>query len=61
MYRSIADIDKALAKLEKRNPSYAIKIGQKLPLELKNLNDDFLDDNANSVPPYRPGRTTLLT
>jgi hypothetical protein len=54
---SMADIDKALAKLEKKDPMKDIvKIDRKLPAELNDLKDNFLDDEANSVPPHRPGK-----
>jgi hypothetical protein len=54
---SMADIDKALEKLEKKNPvADAAKVDKKLPQELRRLRSNFLDDQANSVPPNRPGK-----
>ncbi|KAI0995281.1 hypothetical protein K3495_g12899, partial [Podosphaera aphanis] len=54
---SMGDIEKALSKLEKKDPGVnkeMVKI--KLPDDLADLKDIFDDDNGLALPPHRRGR-----
>jgi hypothetical protein len=54
---SIKNINKALSKLNRRDPvSNNEKIRKKLPKELKGLERCFDDDKGTAIPPHRPGR-----
>jgi hypothetical protein len=54
---SIKDINKALFKLDRRNPvNNSEKIRKKLPKKLKGLERCFDNDEGTAIPPYRPGR-----
>jgi hypothetical protein len=51
------DINKALFKLDRRNPvSNSEKIRKKLPKELKGLEQCFDNDEDKAIPSHRPGR-----
>jgi hypothetical protein len=51
------DINKALFKLDQRNPvSNSEKFCKKLPKELKGLERCFDNDKGTAIPPHRPGR-----
>jgi hypothetical protein len=53
----IKDINKALFKLNRRNPvSNSEKIRKKLPKKLKKLKRCFDNDENTAIPPHRPGR-----
>ena len=53
----MADINKALAKLDKKDPAVKdAKVNTKLPKELKDLYKHFLNDKGASLPPYCPGK-----
>jgi hypothetical protein len=53
----IKDINKALFKLDRRNPvSNSEKVRKKLPKELKELERCFDNDEGTAIPPHRPGR-----
>jgi hypothetical protein len=54
---SMEDINKALFKLNRRNPvSNSEKVRKKLSKELKGLERCFDDDKGTAIPLYRPGR-----
>jgi hypothetical protein len=54
---SMEDINKALFKLNRRDPvSNSEKIRKKFPKELKELERCFDNDEGTAIPPYRPGR-----
>jgi hypothetical protein len=54
---SMEDINKALFKLDRRNPvSNSEKVRKKLPKELKGLERCFDDDKGTAIAPHRPGR-----
>lgn len=54
---TMADIDKALAKLERKDPvAENAKINAKLPKDLEDLREHFLNDEGTSLPPHRPGK-----
>jgi hypothetical protein len=54
---SMKDINKALSKLDRRNPvSNSEKVRKRLPKELKGLERCFDDDKGTAIPPHRPGR-----
>jgi hypothetical protein len=54
---TMADIDKALAKLDRKDPAVEdAKVDTKLPKELKDLREHFLNDEGTSLPPHRPGK-----
>ena len=51
----MADIDKALAKLDKKDPVVKdAKVDAKLPKELKDLCKHFLNNKGASLPLYCP-------
>jgi hypothetical protein len=51
------DINKALFKLDRRNPvSNSEKARKKISKELKGLERCFDDDEGTAIPPHRPGR-----
>jgi hypothetical protein len=53
----MADIDKALSKLNKKDPMAENgKIDAKLPKGLKDLREHFLNDKGTSLAPHRPGK-----
>jgi hypothetical protein len=55
------DINKALFKLDRRNPvSNSEKVRKKLPKELKGLERCFDNDEGTAIPPYRPGRNHAI-
>jgi hypothetical protein len=55
------DINKALFKLDQRNPvSNSEKVRKKLPKKLKGLERCFDDDEGTAIPPYRPGRNHAI-
>jgi hypothetical protein len=54
---SIKNINKALSKLNRRNPvSNSEKVRKKLSKELKGLERCFDNDKGTAIPPHRPGR-----
>jgi hypothetical protein len=54
---SMKNINKALSKLNQRNPvSNSEKVRKKLSKELKGLKRCFDDDEGTAIPLYRPGR-----
>jgi hypothetical protein len=54
---SMENINKALSKLNRRNPvSNSEKVRKKLPKELKGLERCFDNDEGTAIPPHRPGR-----
>jgi hypothetical protein len=54
---SMEDINKALSKLNRRNPvSNSEKIRKTFPKELKGLERCFDNDEGTAIPPYRPER-----
>jgi hypothetical protein len=54
---SMEDINKALFKLDRRNPvSNNEKVRKKFPKELKGLERCFDDDEGTAIPSHRPGR-----
>jgi hypothetical protein len=54
---SIENINKALSKLDQRNPvSNSEKVRKKFPKELKGLERCFNNDKGTAIPPHRPGR-----
>jgi hypothetical protein len=55
------DINKALSKLDRRNPvSNSEKVRKKLPKELKGLERCFDNDEGTAIPPHRPGRNHAI-
>jgi hypothetical protein len=55
------NINKALSKLNRRNPvSNSEKIRKKLPKKLKRLKRCFDNDEGTAIPPYRPGRNHVI-
>jgi hypothetical protein len=55
------DINKALFKLDRRNPvSNSEKVRKKLSKELKGLERCFDDDKGTAIPPHRPGRNHAI-
>jgi hypothetical protein len=55
------DINKALFKLDRRNPvSNSEKVRKKLPKELKGLERCFDNDEGTAIPPHRPGRNHAI-
>jgi hypothetical protein len=55
------DINKALSKLDRRNPvSNSEKVRKKLPKELKGLKRCFDDDKGTAIPPHRSGRNHAI-
>ena len=53
----MADINKALAKLDKKDPAAEdAKVNIKLPKELKDLYKHFLNDKGTSLPLHCPGK-----
>jgi hypothetical protein len=55
------DINKALFKLNRRNPvSNSEKIRKKLSKELKGLERCFDNDEGTAIPPYRSGRDHVI-
>lgn len=51
----MADIDKALAKLDKKDPAAEdAKVDMKLPNDLKDLYKHFLNDEGTSLPCHCP-------
>ena len=53
----MADINKALAKLDKKDPAVKdAKVDTKLPKELKDLCKHFLNDKGASLPLHYPGK-----
>jgi hypothetical protein len=58
---SIKDINKALSKLDRRNPvSNSEKVRKKLPKKLKGLERCFDNDEGTAIPPHRPGRNHAI-
>jgi hypothetical protein len=58
---SMKNINKALFKLDRRNPvSNSEKVRKKLPKELKGLERCFDDDEGTAIPPHRPGRNHAI-
>jgi hypothetical protein len=58
---SMEDINKALFKLDRRNPvSNSEKVRKKLFKELKGLKRCFDDDKGTAIPPHRPGRNHAI-
>jgi hypothetical protein len=56
------DINKALFKLDRRNPvSNSEKVRKRLPKELKGLERYFDDDKGTAIPPHRPGRNHAIS
>jgi hypothetical protein len=54
---SMEDINKALSKLDRRDPvNNSEKVRKKLSKELKGLERCFDDDKGTAIPPHRPGR-----
>jgi hypothetical protein len=54
---SMEDINKALFKLDRRDPvSNSEKVRKKFPKELKGLERCFDNDEGTAIPPYRSGR-----
>jgi hypothetical protein len=54
---SMEDINKALFKLDRRDPvNNSEKVRKKLSKELKGLERCFDDDEGTAIPPYRSGR-----
>jgi hypothetical protein len=57
----IKDINKALFKLDQRNPvSNSEKIRKKLSKKLKGLEQCFDNDEGTAIPLYRPGRNHAI-
>jgi hypothetical protein len=55
------DINKALFKLDRRNPvSNSEKVRKKFPKELKELKRCFDDDEGTAIPPHRSGRNHAI-
>jgi hypothetical protein len=55
------DINKALPKLDRRNPvSNSEKVRKRLPKELKGLERCFDNDEGTAIPPHRPGRNHVI-
>jgi hypothetical protein len=58
---SIKDINKALSKLDRKNPvSNNEKVRKKLSKELKGLERCFDNDEGTAIPPHRPGRNHAI-
>jgi hypothetical protein len=58
---SIKNINKALSKLNRRNPvSNSEKVRKKLPKELKGLERCFDNDEGTAIPLHRPGRNHAI-
>jgi hypothetical protein len=58
---SMENINKALSKLNRRNPvSNSEKVRKKLPKELKGLKRCFDNDKGTAIPPHRPGRNHAI-
>jgi hypothetical protein len=54
---SIKNINKALSKLDRRDPvNNSEKVRKKFPKELKGLERCFDDDKGTAIPPHRPKR-----
>jgi hypothetical protein len=54
---SMKNINKALFKLDRRNPiSNSEKVCKKLPKKLKGLERCFNNDKGTAIPPHQPGR-----
>jgi hypothetical protein len=55
------DINKALFKLNRRNPvNNSEKFRKKLPKKLKRLERYFDNDKGTAIPPHRPGRNYAI-
>jgi predicted transglutaminase-like protease len=55
------DINKALFKLDRRNPINNIeKVRKKLPKELKKLERYFNNNKGTAIPPHRSGRNHAI-
>ena len=53
----MADIDKALIKLDKKDPiAEDAKVDAKLPKDLRDLCNHFLNDKGTFLAPHRPGK-----
>jgi hypothetical protein len=58
---SMKDINKALFKLDQRNPvSNSEKVRKKLPKKLKGLKRCFDNDEGTAIPSHRPGRNHAI-
>jgi hypothetical protein len=58
---SMKDINKALFKLDRRDPvNNSEKVRKKLSKELKGLEQCFNDDKGTAIPPYRLGRNHAI-
>jgi hypothetical protein len=58
---SMENINKALFKLDRRNPvNNSEKVRKKLPKELKGLKRCFDDDEGTAIPPHRPRRNHAI-
>jgi hypothetical protein len=58
---SMEDINKALFKLNRRDPvSNSEKVRKKLPKELKGLERCFDNDKGTAIPSHRPGRNHAI-
>jgi hypothetical protein len=58
---SMEDINKALSKLDRKNPiSNSEKIRKKLSKELKGLERCFDNDEGTAIPPHRSGRNHAI-